>query len=232
MSTENTSKGAAKSTPAKTATSAPAAATAAKPSASESLIGEANKEKPDASTTAAKSTDTTATPANIPTQGNGPGLANGISGVDNIVATPTPTTTPAAEVNVDKQTANKLQETDDDDDEEENRSPFDIEAREEEMLDKLADRIADRIIARQNAAAFGTGLTSPLATGFVNEEASEEELIAEYGKDYVRAQLSDNPGATRIFSKRTWDLLGDDKAGYKKIVKVPKEVSELKNKAH
>jgi hypothetical protein len=76
-------------------------------------------------------------------------------------------------------------------------------------------------------------------TQLSDEEAEDklhEQLVEEFGPDYVRAQKGEGSSAiVQTFSRRAWDLLGPLKAdgskdGYKPIVRVPKEVRELQNR--
>jgi cell pole-organizing protein PopZ len=71
----------------------------------------------------------------------------------------------------------------------------------------------------ENAKPGSTQLTAEqIATG------QKEELTKFYGPDYVTATKD---GVTSYFSRRAWDLLGENKEGWKMYAEPPQEVKDL-----
>lgn len=55
----------------------------------------------------------------------------------------------------------------------------------------------------------------------------EDQALKQYGPGYVKAVKG---GQQTTFSQRAWDLLGDNKEGWKAETKKPKEVEDLEAK--
>jgi hypothetical protein len=83
------------------------------------------------------------------------------------------------------------------------------------------------------AAKPGAAAAQPTAQPLSPEEAETKlhnDLVRQFGPDYVRAEKSGGDGKPSIvttFSRVAWDMLGANKEGYKAVVRKPQEVTDL-----